>query len=138
MSSFFNKKLFEYFLIRVLLFLEKYGIILWSNKWRDRTAYQFSVEIPTINMHSTHQGEIFRRWRRYPHPMPDKRACRSSGGVCEVDSDNELSEPHLIGLHKYDARCCIIFMERYRSGHNGADSKFCSHFGTSHLKSLDL
>ena len=29
-------------------------------------------------------------------------------------------------------------MEAYRSGHNGTDSKFCSHFGTSHLKSLDL
>ena len=28
--------------------------------------------------------------------------------------------------------------EVYRSGHNGLDSKFCSHFGTSHLKSLDL
>ena len=26
-------------------------------------------------------------------------------------------------LHNYDARCCIIIMERYRSGHNGADSK---------------
>ena len=33
------------------------------------------------------------------------------------------AEPHRMGLHKYDARCCIIFMERYRSGHNGADSK---------------
>ena len=70
-----------------------------------------------------HHGEISRLWRGYPHPAPDKRACRSSGGVCEVDSDNKLPEPHRMGLHKYDARCCIIFMERYRSGHNGADSK---------------
>ena len=23
--------------------------------------------------------------RRYPHPTSDKRACRSSGGVCEAD-----------------------------------------------------
>ena len=35
----------------------------------------------------------------------------------------KLIEPRLMGLHSYDARCCIIFMERYRSGHNGADSK---------------
>ena len=27
-----------------------------------------------------------RLWRRYPHPAPDKRACRSSSGVCEPDS----------------------------------------------------
>ena len=70
-----------------------------------------------------HHGELSRLWRGYPHPAPDKRACRSSGGVCEVDSDNRLPEPHRMGLHKYDARCCIIFMERYRSGHHGADSK---------------
>ena len=35
----------------------------------------------------------------------------------------ELVEPHLIKLHNYDAHECIIIMERYRSGHNGADSK---------------
>ena len=74
-------------------------------------------------MHSMYQGELFRAWRRYPHPAPDKQACRSSGGICEVDSDNTLSKPYLIKLHNYDARCCIIIMERYRSGHNGADSK---------------
>ena len=28
-----------------------------------------------------------------------------------------------MGLHNYDAHLCIIIMERYRSGHNGADSK---------------
>ena len=28
-----------------------------------------------------------------------------------------------MGLHSYDAHLCIIAMERYRSGHNGADSK---------------
>ena len=27
-----------------------------------------------------------RPWRRYPHSAPDKRACRSSSGVCEPDS----------------------------------------------------
>ena len=85
-----------------------------------------------------HHGELSRLRRGYPHPAPDKQACRSSGGVCEVDSMSKLIEPHRIKLHNYDARCCIIIMERYRSGHNGADSKFCSHFGTSHLKSLDL
>ena len=35
-------------------------------------------------MYSMHQNEIFRLWRRYPYPTPDKRACRSSGRVCEV------------------------------------------------------
>ena len=28
----------------------------------------------------------------------------------------KLAEPRLIKLHKHDARCCIILMERYRSG----------------------
>ncbi len=40
-----------------------------------------------------------------------------------MDSDNKLPEPHLIMLHNYDAHWRIIIMERYRSGHNGADSK---------------
>ena len=42
---------------------------------------------------------------------------------CEVDSMSKLIEPHLVKLHNYDAQLCIIIMERYRSGHNGADSK---------------
>ena len=36
-------------------------------------------------------------------------------------------------LHKYDANYCIIFMQRYRRGHNGADSKetrFRHYFGS--------
>ena len=35
----------------------------------------------------------------------------------------KLAEQHRMGLHSYDAPLCIITMERYRSGHNGADSK---------------
>ena len=31
-----------------------------------------------------------------------------------------------------------IYLERYRSGHNGADSKSCGQFGTSILKTLDF
>ena len=31
-----------------------------------------------------------------------------------------LVEPRLSQLRKYDARCCIIFTEGYRSGHNEA------------------
>ena len=76
------------------------------------------------SVYSLHHGEIFRLWRRYPHPAPDKRACRSSGGVCEVDSMSKLIEPHLIKLHKiWCNSVASYFMERYRSGHNGADSK---------------
>ena len=67
-----------------------------------------------------HHGELFRLWRRYPHPAPDKRACRSSGGVCEVDSTNRVRRAASQKLRKYDARCCIIFTESYRSGHNEA------------------
>ena len=71
-----------------------------------------------------HQVELSRLWREYPYPAPDKRACRSLGGVCEVDS---MSKAHRANsqraLHRYDARRCIISMQRYRSGHNGADSK---------------
>ena len=72
---------------------------------------------------TVHHAVIFRLRRKYPHPAPDKRACRSSGGVCEVDSMSKLIEPRRMGLHNYDAHMCIIIMERYRSGHNGADSK---------------
>ena len=36
---------------------------------------------------------------------------------------SKLIEPRRMGLHNYDAHLCIIIMERYRSGHNGADSK---------------
>ena len=38
----------------------------------------------------------------------------------------KLAEPHLARLRKYDARCCIIFTEGYRSGHNEAVLKICS------------
>ena len=31
-----------------------------------------------------------------------------------------LAEPHLTKLRKYDACCCIILTESYRSGHNEA------------------
>ena len=73
-----------------------------------------------------HHGELFRLWRRYPHPALDKRACRSSGGVCEVDSTNRVRRAASQKLRKYDARCCIIFTEGYRSGHNEAVLKICS------------
>ena len=42
---------------------------------------------------------------------------------CEVDSMSKLIEPRRIKLHNCDAHLCITIMERYRSGHNGADSK---------------
>ena len=88
--------------------------------------------------YSMHHGELSRLRREYPHPASDKQACRSSGGVCEVDSMSKLIEPHLIGLHNYDARCCIIIMERYRSGHNGADSKSVCAKSTRGFESLSL
>ena len=74
-------------------------------------------------MHSMHQGEISRLRRGFANSTSGEQAPRPPSCECEVDSDNKLPEPHRMGLHKYDARCCIIFMERYRSGHNGADSK---------------
>ena len=75
-----------------------------------------------------HHGGLFRFWRRYPHPTSDKRVCRSSGGVCEVDSSNEVRRATSQKLRKYDARCCIIFTEGYRSGHNEAVLKtVCLH-----------
>ena len=68
-------------------------------------------------------GELSRLWREFANSTSGEQAPRPPSCACEVDSDNKLPEPHRTGLHKYDARCCIIFMERYRSGHNGADSK---------------
>ena len=69
---------------------------------------------------SMHHGVLFRRWRRSPHPASDKQACRTSGGVCEADSTNRARRAAPLQLRKYDARCCIIFTEGYRSGHNEA------------------
>ena len=42
---------------------------------------------------------------------------------CEVDSLSSAHRATSKRLRNYDARCCIIITERYRSGHNGADSK---------------
>ena len=55
-----------------------------------------------------------------------QRACRSSGGVETADSSNGVRRAISQKLHKYDANCCIIFMEGYRSGHNEAVLKICS------------
>ena len=41
-----------------------------------------------------HEGYFALR-RRYPHSTPDRQACRSPSGVCEVDSMSKLIEPHL-------------------------------------------
>ena len=71
-------------------------------------------------MYSMHHGELFRFQRKYLHPAPDKQACRSSGEVCEADLTSIARQAASHKLHKYDARCCIIFMEGYRSGHNEA------------------
>ena len=70
-----------------------------------------------------HHGEIYRLWRGFANSSSGEQAPRPSSCECEVDSMSELIEPHRMGLHNYDAHLCIIIMERYRSGHNGADSK---------------
>ena len=67
--------------------------------------------------------EISRLWRGFANSTSGEQAPRPPSCECEVDSMSKLIEPRLIKLHKYDAPWCIIFMERYRSGHNGADSK---------------
>ena len=43
-------------------------------EWAKATEYCFKIC-------TVHQGAVFRLRRRYPRPAPDKRACRSSGGV---------------------------------------------------------
>ena len=70
-----------------------------------------------------HHGELSRLRRGFANSTSGEQAPRPPSCECEVDSTNKFVEPHRMGLHKYDARCCSIFMERYRSGHNGADSK---------------
>ena len=74
-------------------------------------------------MYSMHHGEISRLWRGFANSAAGEQAPRPPRCECEVDSMSKLIEPHRMGLHKYDAHLCIITMERYRSGHNGADSK---------------
>ena len=46
-----------------------------------------------------HHIEVFRRWRIYPHPASDKRACRPSGGICEVELRASLLSLFLTSLH---------------------------------------
>ena len=49
-------------------------------------------------------------------------------GYATVDSSNEVRRATSQKLRKYDARCCIIFTEGYRSGHNEAVLKtVCLH-----------
>ena len=75
------------------------------------------------NMYSMHHGELSRLRRGFANSTSGEQAPRPPSCECEVDSMSKLIEPRLIKLHNYDAHCCIIIMERYRSGHNGADSK---------------
>ena len=43
----------------------------------------------------------FRQWRIYPHPSPGKRACRSSGGVCEpARASHDVSMGYLFQTEK--------------------------------------
>ena len=85
-----------------------------------------------------HLAELFRLWRIYPHPAPDKRACRSSGGVCEADSTSLRSSSHF--SPGCIIRCKLLhhIMQRYRSGHNGADSKSVCAKSTRGFESLPL
>ena len=62
-----------------------------------------------------HHGEISRLWREFANSTSSEQAHRPPSCECEVDSDNKLPEPHRMGLHKYDARCCII-SERFEVG----------------------
>ena len=74
-------------------------------------------------MYSMHQGEITRLRRGFANSTSGEQAPRPPSCECEVDSMSKLIEPRLIKLHNCDAHLCITIMERYRSGHNGADSK---------------
>ena len=59
--------------------------------------------------------------------IPTPYVCQASLSIfgCGMRSgcNEQSSSPAFPLLRKYDARYCIIFTERYRSGHNGADSK---------------
>ena len=84
-----------------------------------------------------HHREVFRLWRIYPHPAPDKRACRSSGGICEADSRAALLS-HFSQGSAYMMQTIASYMQRYRSGHNGADSKSVCAKSTRGFESLPL
>ena len=51
-------------------------------------------------------------------------------GIATVDSSNGVRRATSQKLRKYDSRCCIIFTEGYRSGHNEAVLKFVLVIGT--------
>ena len=74
-------------------------------------------------MYSMHHLEIYRRWRWFANSSSGEQVPRPPSCECEVDSMSKLIEPRRIKLHNCDAHLCITIMERYRSGHNGADSK---------------
>ena len=70
-------------------------------------------------MYSMHHGEIYRLRRWFANSSSGEQAPRPPSCECEVDSTNKFVEPFDI---------CPVWnwkfhTERYRSGHNGADSK---------------
>ena len=89
-------------------------------------------------MYSMHQGEIFclrqsTNTLRLTSELVDLRVWYAQWIRRAL-----LVEPRLIELRKDDAFLCIIFTERYRSGHNGADSKSVCAKSARGFESLSL
>ena len=58
--------------------------------------------------------------RRYPTLRLTSKLVDLRVGYAKWIRRTKFAEPHLTQLRKYDARCCIILTEGYRSGHNEA------------------
>ena len=64
--------------------------------------------------------------RRYPTLRLTSKLVDLRVGYAKWIRRTKFAEPHLTQLRKYDARCCIILTEGYRSGHNEAVLKICN------------
>ena len=67
-----------------------------------------------------HHGRLFRLRRRYPHSAQAIASLSISEWGMRSGFDEQARRAPSSKLRKYDARCCIIFTEGYRSGHNEA------------------
>ena len=71
-------------------------------------------------------------------PCVYRRAWHASVGYAKRIQELRSWATSHRSLHRYNARCCIISMQRYRSGHNGADSKSVCAKSTRGFESLPL
>ena len=96
--------------------------------------HRIKIQFFQFNMYSMHHLSVISPLAKIPTPCAWQLNLSIFGWVYEAVSTSTAREPLLCRLRKYDARCCIIFTEGYRSGHNEAVLKICSREFLQRLK----